>query len=82
MSTPAAPPKGRIRQIFQAYRITKKQDKRIGNRRLRRKVRTAIRVDPEPEVLPHRREATNPWTMGKDGKWRFDPDRHPAFMRK
>jgi hypothetical protein len=30
MSTPAAPPKGRIRQIFQAYRITKKQDKRIG----------------------------------------------------
>jgi len=30
MSTPAAPPKGRIRQIFQAYRITKKQDKHLG----------------------------------------------------
>lgn len=31
MSTPAAePPKGRIRQIRQAYKITKKSDKRIG----------------------------------------------------
>jgi hypothetical protein len=30
MSTPAAPPKGKIRQIFQAYRITKKQDKHLG----------------------------------------------------
>lgn len=30
MSTPAAPPKGRVRQIAQAYRITKQQDKRIG----------------------------------------------------
>ncbi len=30
MSTPAAPPKGRLRQIAQAYRITKKSDKRIG----------------------------------------------------
>ena len=30
MSTPAAPPKGRIRQIIQAYRITKKQDKHLG----------------------------------------------------
>jgi hypothetical protein len=30
MSTPTAPPKGRIRQIIQAYRITKKQDKHIG----------------------------------------------------
>jgi len=30
MSTPAAPPKGRVRQIRQAYRITKQQDKRIG----------------------------------------------------
>ncbi|HEX8321470.1 hypothetical protein [Longimicrobium sp.] len=61
---------------------TDKQDKRMGNRRLRRKVRTVIRTDPEPEVLPHLREETNPWMMGKDGKWRFDPDRHPAFMRK
>lgn len=30
MSTPAAPPKGRVRQIRQAYRITKQQDKRVG----------------------------------------------------
>jgi hypothetical protein len=30
MSTPAAPPKGRLRQLLQAYKITKKQDKRIG----------------------------------------------------
>ncbi len=30
MSTPAAPPQGRVRQIIQAYRITKTQDKRIG----------------------------------------------------
>ncbi len=30
MSTPAAPPKGRLRQLLQAYKITRTQDKRIG----------------------------------------------------
>ncbi|HEX2078311.1 MAG TPA: hypothetical protein VHG08_11400 [Longimicrobium sp.] len=60
---------------------SEKQDKRIANRRLRRKVRVAIRVDAEGE-LPVRRAVSNPWCMDKDGKTRFDPARHPKDMRK
>ena len=60
---------------------SEKQDKRIANRKLRRKVRVAIRADAEVE-LPARREVSNPWCMDKDGKMRFDPARHPKYMRK
>jgi len=61
---------------------TEKQDKRIANRKLRRKVRVRLAVDAEPETLPHVRDVSDPWAMSKDGKMRFDPDRHPDLMRK
>lgn len=60
---------------------SEKEDKRIANRRLRRTVRAAIRVDAEGE-LPARRAVSNPWCMDKDGKTRFDPARRPRDMRK
>jgi hypothetical protein len=60
---------------------SEKRDKRIANRKLRRKARVATRVDAEGE-MPARREVSNPWCMDKDGKTRFDPARHPESMRK
>ncbi|HEU0300406.1 MAG TPA: hypothetical protein VFR37_13145 [Longimicrobium sp.] len=60
---------------------SEKQDKRIANRKLRRKVRVAIRCDAEGE-LPARRGVSNPWCMDKDGKTVFDPARYPGDMRK
>jgi hypothetical protein len=60
---------------------SEKQDKRIANRKLRRKVRVAMQVDTEGE-LPARRTVSNPWCMDKDGKTYFDPARYPQDMRK
>lgn len=60
---------------------TEKQDKRSANRRLRRKVRVALAVEPEG-VLPALREVSCVWAFDKDGKMRFDPAERPAAMRK
>ena len=60
---------------------SEKQDKRIANRRLRRKVRAALAVEPEG-VLPALREVSSVWTFDKDGKMRFDPAEWPVSMRK
>lgn len=60
---------------------SEKQDKRMANRRPRRRVRSALRVEPEAP-LPQLREVSNPWSMDKDGKRFFDPGRHPREMRK
>lgn len=60
---------------------SEKQDKRIANRRLRRRVRSALRVEPEAP-LPVLREVSNAWSMDKDGRWFFDPERYPREMRK
>jgi len=61
---------------------SEKQDKRLYNRRFRRVVKQLLRQNPECEVLPHLREYSNPWSMDKDGKVRFDPAKHPELMRK
>lgn len=60
---------------------SEKQDKRMANRKLRRRVRSALRVEPEAP-LPRLREVSNPWSMDKDGKRFFDPERCPQEMRK
>ena len=60
---------------------SEKQDKRIANRKLRRRVRSVLRRDAEAP-LPHLREVSDPWMMDKDGKAPFDPARHPNEMRK
>ena len=60
---------------------TEKQDKRLANRRLRRKVRVILSAEPDPE-LPALREVSNVWSFDKDGKRRFDPSARPEWMRK
>lgn len=61
---------------------SEKEDKQLAHRRHRRRVHQALDQDPEIPVLPHRRETSNPWTMDKDGKHRFDPQRFPELLRK
>jgi hypothetical protein len=62
--------------------VSEKQDKRLANRRVRRAVKQALHTFEAPEVLPHRRELTSPWTMAKDGKQWFDARRFPEDLRK
>jgi len=61
---------------------SEKQDKGLANRRVRRAVKQALHAVEDPEVLPHRRELTDPWTMAKDGKRWFDAHRFPEVLRK
>ena len=61
---------------------SEKQDKRLANRRVRRAVKQALATSVDVDVLPHRRDLTNPWTMAKDGKMWFNADRFPEALRK
>ena len=54
---------------------SEKADKVAAHKKERRKVRTRLRTDPEPELLPHTRELSNPWSMAKDGKVYRSPGR-------
>lgn len=48
---------------------SEKFDKKFWHRRFRKAVRR--RLEAGHEVLPHFRELSDPWGMGKDGKRRF-----------
>ena len=61
---------------------SEKQDKRAYNRGFRHATKQAITADPTGESLPVLREHSDPWSMDKDGKLRFDPAKHPELMRK
>ena len=62
---------------------SEKWNKQASHRKTRRHTRQCIAVDPEVENLPqHDRDLTNPWSMDKDGKQRFDPEKWPEGMRK
>lgn len=61
---------------------SEKLDKRAYNRRFRHISRMALNANPWCEVLPHLYEYSDPWTMNKDGKKRFDPKKHAKWMRK
>ena len=61
---------------------SEKQDKRLANRTLRRRIKEILSLDVEVEVLPELRDVSDPWVMDKDGKIRFDPDRYPKEMRE
>lgn len=45
---------------------SEKQDKAIANRRLRRAEKAAIKSNAE--ILPHKKEISDIWAFGKDGK--------------
>lgn len=63
--------------------VSEKQDKRLANRRLRRRVKEGLSAPLlETTVLPDVREVSNPWAMDKDGKQYVDPEKHPKEMRK
>jgi hypothetical protein len=47
---------------------SEKWDKQEANRRLRHRVKQALAVDTEAEILPERREVSNVWSFMKDGK--------------
>jgi hypothetical protein len=60
---------------------SEKADKAASHRKLRRATRQLItRVLETP--LPTEQQLTNPWTMAKDGKARFDARKNPKLMRK
>jgi hypothetical protein len=61
---------------------SEKRDKQAAHRRERRRIHAVVHTEPETEVMPHARELSDPWTMAKDGKMRFDPTKHPHLMRK
>ena len=37
----------------------------------------ALQQVPDAEIFPHVRELSDTWSMGKDGKGRFDPTKSP-----
>ncbi|MEO6528743.1 MAG: hypothetical protein ABIP93_19150 [Gemmatimonadaceae bacterium] len=61
---------------------SEKADKAVAHRKERKRVRTVLHVDPEPEVLPHTRELSDPWDMAKDGKVYLGSRLTPKERRK
>jgi hypothetical protein len=61
---------------------SEKKDKQSAHRRYRRKVKAALQQVSDAAIFPHIRELSDPWSMGKDGKVRFDPTKYPKDMRK
>ncbi len=61
---------------------SEKEDKRFANRKERRKVKIVLQITPEAEILPHRREISNPWVMAKDGKHYYDCNIDEKYLRK
>lgn len=61
---------------------TEKDDKRIYNRALRRINRRLLQGGQDEALFQDKREVMDIWSMNKDGKMRFDPNKHPKLMRK
>ena len=62
--------------------VTEKQDKQIANRAERRINKQLIADNDSSSMLMSKREVSNVWSFGKDGKSRFDPFQYPKSMRK
>ena len=57
--------------------------KQASNHVLRQKQKKAMLGDPDAAVLPVRsRDAVETYSGPKDGKLRFDPQKHPRLLRK
>ena len=52
---------------------SQKQDKRIGNRAMRRVNHVLVRGDPDEAVFRTMDEALNPWNMAQDGTRQWQP---------
>jgi hypothetical protein len=62
--------------------ISEKREKRNANRSERKRVRATLTRQSTADLLPHKREVSDVWSMPKDGKWRFNAKKHPKLMRK
>jgi hypothetical protein len=60
---------------------SEKRDKLASHRRYRRRLKQLIAPDLQTP-LPTERQLTDPWSMAKDGKARFDPRKAPKLLRK
>lgn len=60
---------------------SEKKDKTTSHRTHRRTLKQKITENLETP-LPTEQQLTNPWSMSKDGKFRFDPKHFPKLMRK
>jgi hypothetical protein len=61
---------------------SEKKDKQSAHCRYRRKVKAILQQVSNAEIVPHVRELSDPWSMGKDGKVQFDPTKCPKDVRK
>lgn len=61
---------------------SEKRDKVLAHRRERKRVREVLGKNPETDVLPHRKELSNPWLMDKDGKFYLGREATARDMRK
>jgi hypothetical protein len=59
---------------------SEKFDKQKSNRRLRKKIKQQIKNNKE--VFSLKKEVSDLWTFGKDGKHFFDIKTYPKGMRK
>ena len=61
-------------------RSSDKWSKAKANRKFRRKTKAA--VYHEREIMPELREVSDVWDFNKDGKFFFDPNKYPKYLRK
>ena len=61
---------------------SEKDDKRYAQRAERRINHQLLATSGDGDSLKATRAVSDPWSMDKDGKQRFDPQRFPELMRK
>jgi hypothetical protein len=61
---------------------SEKQDKRQGNRSLRRQNKILVNKFQDEALPLERNQVMTRWDMAKDGKTRFDPKKEPKKMWK
>ena len=61
---------------------SEKLEKRLANRRERRVNKSLLALTNDGTRLRAKREVSDVWSMSKDGKQRFDPQKYPKLMRK
>jgi hypothetical protein len=61
---------------------SEKYDKAKAHRIERHRVKVYLATHATDEGLPDWRALTQVYLFAKDGKQRFDPERHPKLMRK
>ncbi|MBL8180117.1 MAG: hypothetical protein JNL64_00730 [Blastocatellia bacterium] len=61
---------------------SEKEDKQMYNRRFRHAFKQFLIIADDSKPEPSLRELSNPWSMDKDGKNRFDPSEFPYLLWK